>query len=321
MIKQLVICLLIIVPSFALAEKIEGTPFNKYTSDDNNQRSVTYYLSEAEENGAPLILMIQGSGCKRVISNKKDIVSTSIYNLFNIANTGKFSVLAVEKPFSGQKQNAQGNSVEHVCSSQFHNDFTVESWVKALNVAIEGALTKLKKKPKQILVFGFSEGAGIASQLAMINSSVTHVISSGGSGVSQMYDFIASAYQNCFDRSECINQAYSILEKILKDPNSSTKFAWGHPYKRWTSFFRLDPSENLLKSKAKVYLVFGTSDSATPALSQEIIAAKLKSSGRDITVRRISGANHNLQTFKRPELEELNIEYNLAFKWFWNKLK
>ncbi|MES2676651.1 MAG: alpha/beta fold hydrolase [Pseudomonadota bacterium] len=304
----------------ASCEAIKGTSFSEYTIQDKTGRNITYYLSKSNTKGAPLLLMIQGSGCDRVFNKSPDSVYSTIFNLVNIANENKFSVLAVEKPFSGRRQNADGNAVEATCTQDFHRDFTAASWVAALNTAIQAATAKMNYTPAHILIFGHSEGAGIASKVAVENSHVTHVITSGGSGTSQMFDFIAFAYQNCFDRSTCIDQAYRELDNINQDPQSHTKFAWGHPYKRWSSFFRLDPAENLLKAKAKVYLMFGTSDAATPALSQEIIAAKLKSSGKDIIVRRVPNANHMLQHSSLSNLDDLTSEYNLAFDWFWNSL-
>ncbi len=303
----------------AFAEKIDGTPFEQYITQSKNDNHITYYLSESKADDAPLLLMIQGSGCNRVITKNRDGVYSSIFNLLKIANSGKFTVLAVEKPNSGLV-NAKGGNVAHSCSKEFHDSFTVESWVEALNLAIKETLLKLKRKPKQILLFGFSEGAGIASQVAATNHLVTHVITSGGSGTSQMFDFVAFAYKNCFERSKCIDDAYLTLENILKEPDSSTKFAWGHPYKRWSSFFRLDPAENLLKSNAKVYLVFGTSDTATPAISQEIIAAKLKSAGRDITIRRLPNASHSFQSSRHQGFDQLDNEHRLSFKWFWDDI-
>lgn len=300
---------------------VEGTSFNEYKIHDKNGRNTVYYLSQSENKGAPLLLMIQGSGCSRIFNRDPNGVYSTIFNLTNIAFEKKFSVLAVEKPFSGLKLDATGNNVESDCTKELHQDFTVESWVNTLNLSLKDALAKLKEKPSHILIFGFSEGAGIASKLAVVNTSITHVILTGGSGTTQMYDFIAFAYANCFDRSQCIDQEYSKLAEINKDPQSYTKFAWGHPHKRWSSFFRLDPAKNLLNAKAKVYLVFGTSDQATPALSQEIIAAKLSSAGKDITVRRIPGANHMLQSTNFQNLDDLDKEYRLAFEWFWNSVR
>jgi len=304
----------------AFGKVIEGTSFDEHNIRDKAGRNVTYYLSMAKTKGAPLLLMIQGSGCNRVFNKSPAGVYSTIFNLVNVANENKFSVLAVEKPFSGAKENTTGVSVELDCSKEFHKDFTVESWVDALNLSIKDTVAKLNYKPSHILIFGHSEGAGIASKLAVVNTSITHVISTGGSGTTQLFDLVAFAYQNCFDRSECIEQQYSQLAEINKDPQNYTKFAWGHPYKRWSSFFRLDAAENLLKSKAKIYLVFGTSDVATPPLSQEIIAAKLSSFGRDITVRRIPGADHMLLNPGAQNMDSLAQEYELAFNWFWNSI-
>lgn len=49
----------------------------------------------------------------------------------------------------------------------------------------------------------------------------------------------------------------------------------------------------LLRSRARVYMAFGTDDDSTPPLSEEIAVAKLKVAGTDVPVRRVpKNANH-----------------------------
>lgn len=320
--RVLIFILISVISVDVFGVTINGSPFSEYSIKDSKGQPIDYYLSVSNSNNAPLLLMIQGSGCDKVLNRDESRTKaySTVFNLFKIAQEKKFSVLAVEKPFSGHLPEVSSRSVEHLCSKEFHQNYTVDTWVSALNASIKSALNELPEKPQQILVFGFSEGAGIASQLALENKSITHVITSGGSGTTHLFDFIAFAYKDCFDKEACITRIENQVRKILKNPASATEFAWGHPYKRWSSFFQLDPTENLLRTKAKIYLMFGTADQATPAISQEIIVAKLLSAGRDIQIRRIHDVGHMLLPKNSTNFDPLNKEYDLAFKWFWDSL-
>ena len=157
----------------------------------------------------------------------------------------------------------------------------------------------------------------MAALLAANDPRITDVVAIGGSGTTQLYDFIVHAYHACFDVPRCLADVETTVRAVAGNPDSSTEFAWGHPFKRWTSFFRVDPGEELLRSKARVYIALGTADKAVPALSQEIVVAKLLAAGRDVTVRRVADADHSLRQPGATNFADLDKEYRAALDWFW----
>lgn len=259
------------------------------------------------------MLMIQGSGCTPVLNIRESGGSSSIFNLEKFAREGKFTVIAVEKPFSGvggQPGAAQG------CSDAFNADFTAESWRSALQAALDDARKMTWVDHTRTLVLGSSEGAVMASVVAANDPTVTDVVFISGSGTTQLFDFIAQAYRSCFDASACLADIEKYVTAIKDDPNSSTNFAWGHPHKRWTSFFAIDPGELLLKSKARVYIAIGTADDSVPAISQELAVAKLVLGRRDVTVRRVADGSHSLNRRGARNWDELDRELRAALEWF-----
>jgi pimeloyl-ACP methyl ester carboxylesterase len=282
------------------------------TIKDGLGRSVTYHIAQPSQ-PAPLLLMIQGSGCSKLIKGEGTNTYSTLFNFLPFASEGRFAVMAVEKPFSDKE--SSGGTAES-CNAAFNDDFTAERWLVALHSAVKDARGHANLKTDRMLIFGISEGAVMASLLAGRDPSVTDVISIGGSGTTQLFDFLASSYSTCFDRSRCIADVERTFAEIQSDPNSSIRFAWGHPYRRWTSFFAVDPSQELLRSRARIYLAFGTSDSSTPPLSQEILVAKLLAANRDITVRRVPNADHSL-IGPGGSISDLDREYRLALEWFW----
>ena len=297
----------------SLTGPIAGTPFERRMVLDSSDRKITYYISRPKSGSAPIMLVIQGSGCAPVLTIRQGGASSSIYNLEKFAREGKFTVISVEKPFSGVT--AQGGVAEG-CSNAFNSDFTAESWHNALQAALNDARKMSWVDHNRTLVMGSSEGAVMASVMAANDPKITDVISISGSGTTQLFDFIAQAYRSCFDRSACVAEIERNVAAIKSDPYSSTKFAWGHPYKRWTSFFAVDPSDLLLKSKARVYFAIGTADDSVPAISQELAAAKFLLADRDITVRRVPDGTHSLNRRNARNWDELDRELIAALDWF-----
>lgn len=294
---------------------VPGSSFTAYEVSLPGGRSTTYYLSRAKDVDAPLLVMIQGSGCDAVINVQGDSSYSTIFNLFIYAQEQQFSVMAVEKPYAGVVQ----NEGQRGCSSKFYDDFSAESWLSALSGGIEDARKKLGGKAKRTLVMGASEGATMAALLASHEEKISDVILIGASGTTQIFDFIARDYDKCFDVSKCLGVLDDELSEIYLDPLSTNKFKWGHTHKRWSSFFKVDPSNELLKSDARLYLVFGTADDATPPISQEIIYAKMKAAGKDITVRRVADAGHGLMGPYDQTMDGLDRELRSALNWFWKK--
>jgi pimeloyl-ACP methyl ester carboxylesterase len=299
------------------SEPVAGTSFERHVIKDATGRDVTYYISRPKDGPAPLMLMIQGSGCLPVMNPHSGGTYSTLSNLLPFGSEGRFTVVAVEKPFSAKSDARPGTA--NGCSAAFNESFTAESWLLALQAGLQDARKYLWVDPKRTLVFGGSEGAVMAALLAAKDARITDVVAIGGSGTTQLYDFIAQAYRTCFNVAACLADVDSQVRAIAADPSSSTAFAWGHPHKRWTSFFRVDPSEELLRSKARVYLVFGTADNAVPALSQEIAVAKLTAAGRDVTVRRVADADHSLRQPGAANLGGLDKESRAALDWFWQR--
>lgn len=297
-------------------EQVPGTPFIRKSIQDDSGRRITYYISRPRSAAAPILLMIQGSGCARVLNQQSGSAYSTIFNLVPFASDGRFTVVAVEKPFAGQ-QTAEHSGMASPCTRQFNEDFTAGSWLQALQVSLKDARRSPWVDQRRTAILGASEGAVMATMLAASDDRITDVIAISGSGTTQLYDFIAQAYRTCFDIARCLAEVEGTARDIATDPHTATRFAWGHPYKRWTSFFRIDPGEQLLRSNARVYLAFGTSDRAVPALSQEVAVAKLLAAGRDVTITRIVDGDHSLRQPGAANLDTLDAVQRAALEWFW----
>jgi dienelactone hydrolase len=305
---------LVLAPGLVWAQVV------RHDIKDAQGRTITYYIGHPAK-PAPLLLMIQGSGCGQVVMNygtaEKPAYGSTLYQFLPYAAEGRFTVMAVEKPFSGAIGKGEAGTAQP-CSAAFRKDFTAESWLAALQAALKDARGNPWVDNSRTLVLGESEGTVMASLLASHDPSITDVVWLSGTGTTQLYDFIVSYYRRCPDAS-CFGELEAQVAAIRADPDSADKMAWGHPYKRWTSFFGVDPTEEMLHSKARLYLAIGTADESVPPLSSEIAVARLTAAGHDVTVRRVPDANHMLMRKGQTLEDGLGKEQRLALDWFWAK--
>jgi pimeloyl-ACP methyl ester carboxylesterase len=80
----------------------------------------------------------------------------------------------------------------------------------------------------------------------------------------------------------------------------TTKDALGHPYRRWSSFLPHSTTEELLRTKARIYVAAGTRDAVIPVAAHDMLVAELRARGRDVTAERLEGADHGFLAEERP---------------------
>jgi len=304
----------------AQEESFDFTSFSitRLTLPAENGAPVRYYLSKPAQK-APLVLYIQGSGCvPPFIGLGTDKRFSTIYSWLPLAQQGRYAVMAVDKPWqSDQPQGGQYGSAIG-CAGKFNEHFSYETWLATLTTAVRHALRRPEVDPRRVLVIGQSEGAPMAAGLARALPEVTDVVLLGANGPSQLFDFAANIYRSS-DSDEIkalrLQELDATYGAIAADPHSTTNFAWGHPYLRWSSFFAQSTMENLAQSKARVYIAAGMQDSSVPILSTEVLYTQLRVQGRDVTMRRIPLAGHNLVPDGRP-MPEAQQEYDAFMAWF-----
>jgi dienelactone hydrolase len=60
-------------------------------------------------------------------------------------------------------------------------------------------------------------------------------------------------------------------------------------------------TQELLRSKAQIYLAHGTRDEVIPVAALDMLVAELRAHGRDVRAERLEGADHGFQTADMPK--------------------
>lgn len=307
-------CAILHAGAHAVSFQLGATEVMHFKVAQPNGPEVEYFLSKTARPSA-LILFIQGSGCTPVfVGLGTGQRSSTVFNYIPWGMQGKYAVMVVNKPFSPATPQARQDGALS-CPRQFNDYFSLDNWVRDLRLAVEHARKQPWVDARRMLVLGSSEGATVAAALAAGDPGVTDVALVGASGPSQLYDFVVAAYKapgSDSDISARLDELDATRRQIFARPDSVTDFAWGHTFKRWSSFFRSSSSANLQKSRARIYIASGMQDMSVPILSTESMASELLAGGRDVTVRRVPNAGHGLTPDGGPPEEE----YARILSWY-----
>ena len=289
-----------------------GVPFDRYTTRDSLGRTITFYLSvaPAEERPTrrPVVLFIPGSGCQSVFQKRGERVSGGYHTVLFQEAKGRARILVVEKP--GVKYldaPPPAAPLEKTASDEFLKEHTLPRWAEANAAALRAAWAFPGVDAARTLVVGHSEGSLVAAHVAAGLPRVTHVASLAGGGPTQLFDFVANAARaqsddKPGDAGRRVQAVFDAWAKIQQDPESITQFWLGHPYRRWSSFLTHSVLEELLRTKARIYVAAGTRDAVIPVAAHDMLVAELRTRGRDVTAERLEGADHGFLTeeFPRP---------------------
>lgn len=293
---------------------VPGTHFRRRSVKDRFGRVVTFYLSEpSTERSVPLIVFVQGTGCASLFQRKGDRTAQGVHSLLYDVTRGRARILAVEKPgvqFLDEQANA-GDARN--CSPEFLAEHTLDRWAEAITASIKGAQALPGVDRSRILVIGGSEGGVVAVRVSNVLASVTHVASIAGGGPNHLFMLADYVARKSLDPEV---EVYGCWARILRDPDSATKFCWGQPHRLWSGVLKTSLIEECLQSRAALYLVHGTADENSPIAGFDVMRAELTAKGRTAVFDRIEGADHALTRSGEGSGDGIAAAFGRIVDWF-----
>ena len=293
---------------------VPGTLFHRYSTADRFGRSITFYLSAGSaEHAVPLAVFVQGTGCSSHFERQGDRILQGAQTLLNDAGRGRVRVLAVEKP-GVQFLDVQPNASDaKTCRPEFLVEHTLDRWTEAIVASIGAAQGLPGIDRSRTLVVGGSEGGVVAVHVSNVLKSVTHVASIAGGGPNHLFVLADYVRQKNLDPEV---EVYGCWSEMLRDPDSTTKFCWGQPYRLWSSLLKTSLLQECLQSRAALYLVHGTADQQSSIAGFDVLRAELAAKGRKAVFDRVEGADHSLTRRGESPGDGLLAAYGRIIDWF-----
>lgn len=254
----------------------------------------------------PLVVYLSGSGASSHFSQRGERVSGGLLSVLAQTAGEDWIVAATEKRGVAFGKSQRG--IDPNTSVEYTTHATIENRVSDTRLLLDALLARPTVDRDRVLQVGHSEGADVAAAVAAVDPRVTHVAFLAGGGPSQMFDLIVlqrREMQRAGKSPAEIDAAVEALERtyreIMADPDSVTEFFEGHAYRRWASFFRHAPAEDLIASDAALFVAHGSEDRSGPIESFDYLVVELIRAGRqDVVIRRYPNRDHGFRDVDNP---------------------
>jgi pimeloyl-ACP methyl ester carboxylesterase len=284
-------------------EIVRQQPYQRFFTQDRFDRRIVFYVSEETDDAGslPLVVYVHGSGAQsHFVEVDGRLQGRNGHSSFADVVRGRARLLIVEKPgvkFLDAPADPGGATD---ASPMFRMEHTLERWTEAVRAASAAGRKLPGIRAGAVLVVGHSEGGIVAAKLAAECDWITHVAVLAGGGPTQLFDLILLARAGTFfrrisdDADARVDYVLEEWKKILARPDDADRLFFGHPCRRWSSFLRTSTLEQLLRTRARIYVAQGTEDRAVAWESFEVLRAELQARARDATFDTVAGADHSL---------------------------
>lgn len=305
--------------------------FEAHNIKDSTFGEANYYLSkDSTDTKKPLLVYLDGSGAFPLFQNTDmGIGSTVVINFQQLKNT--YRILLISKPnvpfYDTVKSDDNGFPVYEETKA-YKEQLSLDWRVISANAIINKLVEEKRIDTSKIVVLGFSEGAQVGPRLAKENQHITHLLLFGGNGLNQLLDPIINARMKATrgelseeDAQKEVDSLFSEYKKIYKNPKSTDKEWWGHTYKRWASFTKIDPYKELLALNIPIYIANGSLDENSVLSADYIQLEFIKNRKDNLTYKTYPNHDHQFNKIITKDgqfvdaIPKLDIVMTSAFEW------
>ncbi len=276
--KNIITHLILLIPIFLNAQIQDGpllkNALEKFDFIQNeiidDSDTITYYLKNYHaQKPTKLIVFIQGTDANPLFSYKIVNGQPTYYRWFlddykNIDSTSTFAII----PKPGMAGLYQDDKI--TIPPKYHKSNCKAYRVNQIHQSIEHIVNNHMERPDKVIVYGHSEGAAIASALALKNDKITHLGFWSGNVLNNFYEFslfnrIDALKGNMSDSTahENIMGILGWYNGVIENPSSTELDHFGFTNKRWATYEK-PPIEELLEIEIPIFAMFATKDESTP---------------------------------------------------------
>ncbi|MBN1482495.1 hypothetical protein EH223_10660 [candidate division KSB1 bacterium] len=208
-------------------------------------------------------------------------------------------------PFCDTMHVQEINPMQHLEDYQPSEEYIQHcgmEWEIQASSAVLDTLCRMLPLTDKIIAVGGSEGGLLAMRLAASDNRITHLVSIVSTGLNQFYSSIINRRMDAAmgtmthqEAQAAVDSLFAVYRKIYSDPNSTEKWYYGHPYKRWGSYANYIPLYDLVKLDIPILFVNGTLDRSSPILQADYIQLEFIRLGKDnLTCYVMPGVEHSL---------------------------
>jgi len=271
----LTLLIFIIVTSFSFGQgrTPEEYGLNHYSIQDDELGKINFFVTQKNiEKEKPLLIFLDGSGnlplyfILKKSNGTSQIIRSIPSNFYRLAD--KFHFVVISKPGVPFIDSLEVDSFEEFAphkykpSKEYNERLSLEWRVNSASLVIDYLYEKLPIKEKEIIAVGYSEGGQVVPKLALTNEKVTKIVNIVGGGLNQFFDFITAsrlkAQKGIITQEQAQNEIdslYQVFSEIYKNPNTTNKYWQGHTYKRWASFCKDVPLENMIQLDIPILVI------------------------------------------------------------------
>ena len=189
--------------------------------------------------------------------------------------------------------------------------------VAASKRVIESLSKQLPNSDKKIVALGISEGGQLVPKLAHECERITHLVGMATTGLNQFYSSIINRRMDAAmgnithqEAQDAIDSLFAVYKQIYNDPESTEKWYYGHPYKRWGSFCTDIPLDHLVELDIPILFIKGSADRNSPVLQSDYIMLEFLRLGKtNLTYKVLPGVDHWLGEQVEIDGEEQRISH------------
>ena len=266
---------------FAQPKTPDEYGLKQFCLKDKSLGEINFYVTKnGIEESKPLLILLDGSGHLPIYlllkndDGKSQIKGTIPFKYNELSKN--YHVVLISKPGTPFLDSIQVNTYEQYSenykpSKEYTEKLSLEWRVNSSSKIIDYLSKEVEIKESEIIAIGYSEGGQLVPKLALENGKVTKIINIVGGGLNQFYDFITAERLNSQKGIITADQAQIKIDSlnlkfkdIYNNPNETNKFWLGHTYKRWASFCKDIPIENMQKLEIPILIIASGNDENSP---------------------------------------------------------